>query len=383
MIKSWLYPSLARAVRLAYRAIPLSSNAKLGVKNYLFIRYRSIFRRSGAYARWQEFQQQKTGAAALPAVGEGEELRTAHARKEARVTAPPPGMGRPAEPILVLPLAYSAFPVVAPRLAVQLHLYHLEQMAEFQSYLQNIPCPFTLFVSTDTQEKKQRIEQAFVGWTKGPTEVRRLTNRGRDIAPKLVGFRDIYAVYPLVLYLHSKKSAHAVELRGWREFLLDCLLGSQDGVAGILEAFRRRPDLGIVAPRCFGAVRPHLHWGSNFETCRALAQRMGISIERNYPLDFPAGSMFWVRSAALRPLLDLNLKVSDFPEEEGQVDGTLAHAIERLFLHTCEAAGFTWIRAGTAEHMALPEVPITIRRPGDFEDNWPAAAMALLQFERR
>jgi hypothetical protein len=41
-------------------------------------------------------------------------------------------------------------------------------------------------------------------------------------------------------------------------------------------------------------------------------------------------------------LLDLDLKVSDFPDEQGQIDGTLAHAIERLFFNVCEVPGFRW-----------------------------------------
>jgi lipopolysaccharide biosynthesis protein len=291
-----------------------------------------------------------------------------------------PGADSPAEPVLVLPLAYYVIPVLPPpRIAVQLHLYHLDLTAEFQAYLQNIPCPFTLFISTDTQEKKRRIEAAFAGWTKGAVKVRTMVNRGRDIAAKLVAFRDIYEDYPLILYLHSKHSPHDGDLLNWRGFLLNCLLGSQDSVAGILETFERRADLGIVAPRSFAVIRHLLHWSNNFETCKALAESMGISIARNDPLDFPAGSMFWVRSAALRPLLGLGLKVSDFPEEEGQIDGTLAHAIERLFFHACEAAGFTWIHAGTARDIAFPEVPIIIRRPSDFEDRWPTRTMVLLQ----
>ncbi len=54
--------------------------------------------------------------------------------------------------------------------------------------------------------------------------------------------------------------------------------------------------------------------------------------------------MFWARTAAIKPLLDLGLGFYDFPEEQGQTDGTLAHAIERLFYLVCEEAGFSWMK---------------------------------------
>lgn len=49
-------------------------------------------------------------------------------------------------------------------------------------------------------------------------------------------------------------------------------------------------------------------------------------------IDFPAGSMFWAKVDALRPLYALDLELKDFPEEHGQIDGTLHHAVERIFV---------------------------------------------------
>ena len=45
---------------------------------------------------------------------------------------------------------------------------------------------------------------------------------------------------------------------------------------------------------------------------------------------FPAGSMFWCKPAAIHSLLDLNLRWTSFDREFGQIDGTLAHGLERL-----------------------------------------------------
>jgi lipopolysaccharide biosynthesis protein len=231
-----------------------------------------------------------------------------------------------------------------PRLAVLLHAYYIETIPVFKSYLENIRFPFTLFISTDTEEKRHHIEREFVAWHNGRVEVRVMDNRGRDIAPKIIGFRDVYDEYPYVLHLHSKKSPHANELANWLSFLLDGLLGSHQAVASVFKAFERRPDLGIVAPPIFPFIKKFMVWEPNFEICRSLAQRMGFSITPQSPLDFPTGSMFWARSAALRPLLDLNLGLDEFPEEAGQTDGTLAHAIERMYFYACELAGFSWTR---------------------------------------
>jgi lipopolysaccharide biosynthesis protein len=41
--------------------------------------------------------------------------------------------------------------------------------------------------------------------------------------------------------------------------------------------------------------------------------------------------MFWVRLKALRPMLDANFDEWEFEPEAGQIDGTFAHAIERVF----------------------------------------------------
>ena len=244
-----------------------------------------------------------------------------------------------------VPFGYTApKPAVDLGLAVVCHLYHDDLASEFVHYLSNIPIPFDTFISTDTLAKKANIERQLLGRRAGRVEVRLAQNRGRDIAPKLITFRDLYEQYEFVLHLHSKSSRHAGELVHWRGFLLESLLGSEEVVESIFAAFVRYPDLGLVSAQHFEPIRHAINWTANFAHARALAARMGITLSPNRVLDFPGGSMFWARSAALRPLLDLELSFEDFDPEEQQVDGTLAHAIERLFFFACERAGFKWIK---------------------------------------
>jgi hypothetical protein len=243
----------------------------------------------------------------------------------------------------------------SPPVAAIVHLFYPDLASEIRRYLEQIPRRTDLFISTDTDAKRRAIMAAFEGWNAG-VEVRVAANRGRDIAPKLITFADVYARYELVLLLHGKKSVHSDHLRLWRYFALETLLPSKPGIEALLDQFDREPALGLVAPEPFRPVRSAMSWGGNFQHARALAQRMGFDLAEDAAPDFPAGSMFWARSAALRPLLDLGLREEDFPEEAGQGDGTLAHAIERLFFDVCESVGLRWATLARPD-FAHPQVP--------------------------
>ena len=277
------------------------------------------------------------------------------------VAAPEGEISTLSEPVLILPFRIAGG--IAPprwRIAVLLHAFHVDQAAEFRHRLAAIPGAFDLYVSTDTEAKAQLLREAFAGGPAARLEVRVMPNRGRDIAPKLLGFADVHRDHDLVLHLHTKASSHNATLAAWRDWLLDSLLGSQPAVASILEAFARLPQLGIVAPRNFPFTRPHMGWGPNFAISRELAARLDLDLTPDSPLDFPAGSMFWARSAALVPLLDAGLTLADFPAEAWQTDGTIAHAVERLYFYSCEKAGLRWAHAGPDRAIAVPEWALRI-----------------------
>jgi len=246
---------------------------------------------------------------------------------------------------LAVPFGYSVSKWESvPQLAVICHMFYIEMLDEFHRYFFNIPFPFDLFITTDSQEKKSRIDNRFSRWEKGKIEVRIVPNRGRDIAPTLITCRDVCGNYEFFLHVHTKKSPHHPLLRGWRSYLLETLLGSEQIVESIFESFKVDPKLGMIAPQHFAAVRPAIGWGWNFKSAQKLARRMGVNISPDGRMDFPSGSMFWARSAALKPLLDCNLSLDEFPSEPSQLDGTMGHVIERLFFFSCERAGYRWIK---------------------------------------
>ncbi|MEQ8735664.1 MAG: rhamnan synthesis F family protein [Rhodospirillaceae bacterium] len=324
--------STANAIRVVYQKTPLLQSSKRRIADLVFRVTKPLLGRTSIYQDW-------------------ELSRTATKKPSARRKQYLPEKITPwevARPIekdysVAVPFGYDPIPA-PPRLAIIVHMFYENMTPEFQRYFKNIPFPFDVFVSTNTPEKKSIIEQFFQGWDRGKLEIRVTENRGRDIAPKLVGFKDVYDKYDYVLHLHSKWSDHAGVLANWRGYILENILGSKEIIYSVFEAFGRDADLGIVASQHFEPVRHWINWGGDFKIARALAERMGISLSDKTVLDFPSGSMFWARSAALKPLLELELKFEDFPEERNQIDKTLAHAIERLYFHVCEKAGFSWMK---------------------------------------
>ena len=236
-----------------------------------------------------------------------------------------------------------------PKLAVIFHVYYPELIEEFKGYLANIPFTFDLFITTDTEEKKIDIANQLLDWNNGAIEIRISQNRGRDIAPKLISCRDVYDRYEFFLHIHTKKSPHHTLLSGWRTYLLDTLLGSKEIVTSIFEAFECDQNLGMIAPEHFDAIHSNIGWGLNFDAAKTFAAGFDINLSLNNKVDFPSGSMFWGRSAALRPLLNSSLSTDDFQLEGSQTDGTLGHIIERLYYFICEKAGYRWIKIARPE----------------------------------
>jgi lipopolysaccharide biosynthesis protein len=229
------------------------------------------------------------------------------------------------------------------RIGVFCHIYYAETAEPIRKLLTNIPFDFDLYLSTDEEQKRDTLDSIFRDGPAKKTTIIIVENRGRDIAPRLITFADEIKGCDLILFLHGKKSAHSLKLSGWSSYLYDALLGCPSAVRSIVNAFEHAENLGIIAPQHFFQI-DKVDWGGNGKDALALLDRMIPAPFLLNDLDFPSGSMFWARPQALKPLLDLNLMISEFPLETGKIDGTLAHAIERLFFISCEIANLQWIK---------------------------------------
>ncbi|MFW0170608.1 rhamnan synthesis F family protein [Rothia sp. P4278] len=221
-----------------------------------------------------------------------------------------------------------------PRIAVFIHMFYLESCPVIKKYLEHVPQPYDLYISTNTLAKLQAIE----GWFPD-ARVKIAENRGRDIMPKFVVFAQEHQDYDLVLHLHSKKSPHSADLDDWLVFILDSLLPSRQAVEQIIGALAS-DRVGMVAPFPHPSVVNSWNWSTNYPIAQALTWKNNWGqLPKNKDFMFPAGSMFWARVDALQPIFSLGLTAEHFPVEEGQKDSTVAHALERLLAISCSKAG--------------------------------------------
>ncbi len=219
------------------------------------------------------------------------------------------------------------------RVALHMHVFYPDQLTEIVERLSVNASTPDLFLSVSSRETASQARAALSGYRGRIVQVEITPNRGRDIGPLLTEFgRALCASYDVIGHLHTKSSARFVEpqiAETWNAFLLENLLGGKRGGAmldAILSSMMSRPAIGIVFPD-----DPHvLSWTGNRRHAEELADRMGCGKLPEH-FNFPVGSMFWGRSSVLSRFVALDLQWSDYPLEPLPVDGTMLHAIERLF----------------------------------------------------
>ena len=268
------------------------------------------------------------------------------------------------------------------KIAIQLHLFYIDLTDDFCKYLSNMPFDFDLLVSIVDESKKQFVEERFgrISHLKHCI-VRVVPNRGRDVAPFIVGFGDLLGKYDFVAHIHSKKSLYTgTEQTEWRNYLLDSLLGNEEWIRQIFGEFTANEKLGLIYPRPSKNV-PYMAftWLSNYQIGQELLARLKVKPNPSAYFDFPAGTMFWARSKAIKRLYTSGIRLDDFPRENGQMDGTIAHAVERVMalMVTTEGMDYYEMDAATGTYAMncgcknmwqyIPRTEDSIKHLMDFE----------------
>ena len=215
------------------------------------------------------------------------------------------------------------------RLAIVIHAFYLDIFDEIIDYLKKSDFDnISLYITTNIKLINTIEEKLIV--TGYSYIIMVVENHGRDILPFLKILPKVISDgHEVILKLHTKGSNHLNKKIPWRYDLFNKLIGD-NSINKSLLTFNQNPNIGMIGPA--GHIIPmHFYYGSNAHSVEILSNKMGVQNDQLMGLNFAAGSMFYVKTECLLPILKLNLEDEMFEMEANSTDGTLAHAVERIF----------------------------------------------------
>jgi lipopolysaccharide biosynthesis protein len=261
-------------------------------------------------------------------------------------------------------LQNSALSLSNKRIALVIHIYFIDLIEYCYQYAQSMPKESDIYITTDTIEKKETILKVFKNLECHNLDVILIQNRGRDVSALLIGVKPFIMDYDYVCFVHDKKVPQLdLGVKG-ASFSYQCFentLNSSVYVKNVIDTFENNPRLGLLTPPPPGFADYYptigLEWGNNFESTKKLYDKLDMTIpmDRTKAPVAPLGTMFWFRPKALKLLFDQDWEYKDFPLEPNENNGTLLHAVERIYSFVVQQEGYypAWVMVDTFARLEI------------------------------
>lgn len=276
------------------------------------------------------------------------------------------------------------------KIAVCVHLYHLDMWDEIESYLKNINYPYKLYVNipinetnglpndfeweeyvnihNDLKSKLKKSESVAINhyFKYGKKEqrfykkthyeiVKKITNLnqeskifytlnvGMDIGGFLQTYRHIDSNTDLILKIHTKKclgafenisydsQKHSIERakkigEDWFRDLMIGVIGDSHKVNKVIKEFEQNPTCGMVG------YKKYNNYKKNTIQIQKLFEHFSFTVDL-VESSFVGGTIFWVRKDILdNYLTDFNIRyILDLLNPGYSHEPSFAHAMERMF----------------------------------------------------
>ena len=225
--------------------------------------------------------------------------------------------------------------------AVVVHIYYPELADGVLAVLPHLPEAHDAYISLVTGKSDHLAPELQARYPRA--RILTFPNHGRDVYPFVALVNTgVLCKYRFVLKVHTKKSPHRRDGDAWRQSLIGEIAGSRERVRQVMALMENDPDCAFVVAAGNRLTMEYL--GSNFGLLFRLLARLDYVFDPD-KMSFPAGSIFWVNPFVLRLLQSLGLGVADFDAEVGQIDGTMAHAVERIIGILARASGMEIVTA--------------------------------------
>jgi glycosyltransferase involved in cell wall biosynthesis len=212
---------------------------------------------------------------------------------------------------------------------MHIHAFYTDVLGDIFSCFSERARDARLIITVPTEEKAAEVQEVAGQWQFSNVEVVVVGNRGRDIGPFIDELASRCGQNDVVCHIHTKKSLASGDHFGrfWRQNMFRSILS--------------QPAIDLFEDRNIGLVFPdnprNNGWGKNYKHAEAIAGNWGKSLPY-HPGPFPIGNMFWVRGSVLQKMRQATAGI-EWPKEPVPVDGTVLHAIERLWSMACREAG--------------------------------------------
>jgi hypothetical protein len=226
------------------------------------------------------------------------------------------------------PAASKGMPV-AGNTALAIHAFYPENLPAIISILDANKSSIDFYVST-TDEKCDEVANVLEHCGIERFQIFVCPNQGRDIAPFMNALLPaiIHGGHDHFVKIHTKKSPHLDAGNDWASHLISSLV-SESGLQFIRETFSQPRPVGLLSPP--GSVIPiSACLNLNAIWLQKLLETINVSGQSAVKKVFIAGSMFAGKVNAFKPLMNSLPTLASYEPEQGQVDATLAHAIERF-----------------------------------------------------
>lgn len=258
------------------------------------------------------------------------------------------------------------------KIALMMHLYYPDLVDYCLKYARSMPDNADLIITTPREDTKKIIEGKLKNLPFKNCKVLLIDNRGRDVSALLVGLAPYVYQYDYICFVHDKKTKQVQPYANGDSFSYKCFennLASKEFVENVIATFEKNPRLGMLFPPppnhgCFYQIIG-TEWASNYENTLALAYKLKLHINVDWTKEpiAPLGTMFWFRPKALKTLFDYGWKYEDFPEEPNGYDGTLLHAIERIYGFVVQNEGYypAWLMSDKFAQIELTNLHFMLR----------------------
>ena len=233
-----------------------------------------------------------------------------------------------------------------PKCALIIFTFYADLFERNLRIIDQVPQNFKIVIVTSNDalfNKWQHVKQKVKN-----IEVRKQVNRGRNESCYWVTCREIIETYDYICLMHDKKTNYwgGLPVRGYTYAYnaINNLVKSKSYVKNIVDLFEKNKFLGLLMPYppMFCGLDSVINnpWSSNRTIAEDLYKKLSLRIPFDNCPRAPWGGMFWIRGKAMSSLLRKKWNYDDFPPEPVQADGTILHALERMYPMLAQDAGY-------------------------------------------